>query len=300
VCFLLSEKEFDLLRSFIHGQAGIFLGPQKREMLKARLSKRLRALGIPSFQSYYEHLQATGPAGEEWVHCINAVTTNVTGFYREAHHFRFLEEKWLPELRARAESTPRKLRIWSAGCSTGEEPYSIAMSLCESLGPVARIWDTRILASDIDTEALQRAHRGVYPMDRLSAVPPDLVPRYFLRGTGNNTGLVQVRPTLQAQVAFRRINLMEEPWPIHTRFDAIFCRNVMIYFDRDQQRRLIERFRAFLKEGGLLFLGHSESLHGWAAGLKHVQNTVYQAQSHAPARGSADCAARFVSPRDSQ
>jgi chemotaxis protein methyltransferase CheR len=276
VGYSLSAREFDLLRDFVCAQAGISLGPHKREMLKARLTKRLRALRLTSFGEYYEFLQAAGPSSEEWMHCINAVATNVTAFFREAGHFRFMQEKWLPGLRAQAAgSGERTLRIWSAGCSTGEEPYSIAMTLCEALGPAAASWNIRILASDIDTEALEFAGTGIYPRERVESVPQRSLHRYFLRGTGTNTGLVCVRPELQALIAFRRINLMTEPWPIHTRFDAIFCRNVLIYFDRQQQRRLIERLISFLKPTGLLFLGHSESLHGLNCGMTPLQHTIY-------------------------
>jgi len=275
--FVLGDLEFDLLRQFIHGHTGIALGPHKREMLKARLQRRLRALGMTAFMDYYQLLSERDAGGEELVRCVNAVTTNVTEFFREPHHFQFLAENWLPQRRSQAAQTgDRHIRIWSAGCSTGEEPYTIALMLREGLGPALAGWDVRILASDIDTDALSRAAAGVYPLERVASLPQPLLARGFLRGTGANVGQVRVRPELQDLVAFRRINLIDESWPVHTRFDAIFCRNVLIYFNRPTQQAILRRLVSFLKDDGLLFLGHSESLNGLFAGMKHWQNTIYQ------------------------
>jgi chemotaxis protein methyltransferase CheR len=275
--FMMSDEEFELLRRHVYEHAGIALGPHKREMLKARLARRVRALGLSTFAAYYRHLRENDSDGNEHVRFVNAVTTNVTSFFREQHHFRYLTEQWLPRVRAEALRQGRRvLRIWSAGCSTGEEPYSIALCVHEALGPAAAAWDLRILASDIDTDVLRRAAEGVYPADRVAETLGPRLSRYFLRGTGSNEGFVRVRPELQALVTFRHINLMADSWPIHTQFDAIFCRNVLIYFDRGQQRRLVGRLRGLLREDGLLFLGHSESLHGQEAGLQHIANTIYQ------------------------
>jgi chemotaxis protein methyltransferase CheR len=275
--FVLTDREFELLRRFVYEQTGIALGAHKREMLKARLGRRLRALGLQTFLDYYQLLTEGDPAGQERTHFVNAVTTNVTDFFREGHHFRFLAEQWLPGLRGQAaRNGDRHLRIWSAACSTGEEPYTIAMVLREALGAAAPCWDIRILASDIDTDALARATAGVYPLERLAGVDPERLRRGFLRGTGANAGLASVRPEVRDLVTFRRVNLMDDPWPVRTRFDAIFCRNVLIYFDRPTQRRLLGRLIGMLKDDGLLFLGHSESLHGMFAGMKHLENTIYQ------------------------
>jgi chemotaxis protein methyltransferase CheR len=270
----LSQQEFDLLRELAHRQAGIHLGPHKKEMLKARLLKRLRTLGFKSFLEYYSHLQHRDDAGDERVQFVNALTTNVTEFFREEHHFRFLREQWLPSLRAGA--TSNRLRIWSAGCSTGEEPYSIAMAVREGLGPACPAWDVRILASDIDSDALQRAADGIYPQEKLAQVPVPLHARYFLCGTGKFTGKVRVRPQLQEWLTFRRMSLVEPAWPIYTRFDAIFCRNVLIYFNRADQERVLKRLLEYLDDSGLLFLGHSEGVHGMNCGLHPVGPTTYR------------------------
>jgi chemotaxis protein methyltransferase CheR len=246
-------------------------------MLKARLSRRLHVLGLSTFAAYYRFLHENDPSAEEHSHFINAVTTKVTGFFREEHHFRYLREQWVPALRERAvHGGGRRIRIWSAGCSTGEEPYTIALTLRESLAAALSCWDVRILASDIDTDALARAGAGTYDRERAAPIPEALLARHFLRGTGANAGQVRTRPEMQALVAFRHINLMDDAWPINTRFDAIFCRNVLIYFDRPTQLRLVKRLATFLNENGLLFLGHSESLHGLFSGLKHIQNTIYR------------------------
>src|SRR5581483_5988820 len=208
-----------------------------------------------------------------------------TDFFREPAHFIFLKDTVFPQLLERAQrGGARRLRIWSAGCSTGEEPYSIAMTLREHFGPPPG-WDVKILASDIDTEVLHKAEQGVYAVDHMHDVPGLLRQKYFLRGTGANAGRVRVRPELQELIKFRRINLIEEPWPIHTRFDLIFCRNVIIYFDRPTQQRLFERLAEYLHDDGYLLLGHSENLH-WLNDLFVSQgNTIHRlakSQARAP------------------
>ena len=269
-----TEGEFKLFRDLIHAHTGIALGPHKRTLLQARLAKRLRTLRLTSFTEYHRHLEQD-PTGEELTHCLNAITTNKTEFFREGHHFRYLTEELVPALRTRSARTGnRSVRVWSAGCSTGEEPYTIGITLLEALGGT-RGWDLRILASDIDTEVLDRAAAGVYSLEQVAAVPRPLLARYFLRGVGERAGLVSVRPELRALVRFRRINFLEDPWPIRTRFDAIFCRNVLIYFDRPTQQRLLERFVGLLKGDSVLFLGHSENIHGLVTGLDHIGNTIY-------------------------
>jgi chemotaxis protein methyltransferase CheR len=273
--FSLSDEEFDLLRGLAYARAGIHLGPHKKELLRARLLKRVRALGCESFMEYYAYLRNFDHGGEERVRFINAITTNVTDFFREEHHFQYLQDQWLPSLRQRKPEA-RRLRIWSAGCSTGEEPYSIAMTVREALGPGANLWDVRILASDIDSDALQRAAEGVYPAERLERVPAHLRPRYFLKETGENASYICVRPELQQWITFRRISLMDDPWPIFTHFDAIFCRNVLIYFQRADQQRVLERLLTKLTPEGTLFLGHSEGIHGLNLGLVPKGPTTFQ------------------------
>jgi chemotaxis protein methyltransferase CheR len=280
----ISDAEFESLRKLVYRATGIALGPQKRQLLQARLGRRLRALGLKSFTEYLQVLAERDPGGEELTRFVNAITTNKTDFFREAHHFHYLAETQVAALRARAaRGGDRTVRIWSAACSSGEEPYTIAMTLRDTLGPGAG-WDVRILASDIDTDVLDRASAGVYSLDQVAPVPEALRKRYFLRGTGTNDGLVQVRAEIRALVTFRHLNFLDDPWPIRSRFDAIFCRNVLIYFDRPTQARLLERLVAHLKDEGLLFLGHSESVHGLSAGLQHLGQTIHQ---RAPSRAVA-------------
>jgi chemotaxis protein methyltransferase CheR len=270
----LTAKEFDAFRQLILAEAGVALSEAKREMLCSRLSRRLRHLGLTSYGDYYRYVEEQGPDGEERQQLINCITTNKTDFFREPHHFDFLRDNVLA---ARGQLGPRgrRLRIWSAGCSTGEEPYTLAMSVMESAGSLAG-WDVRILASDIDTDVLARAERGIYSEDRVGDVPAELKRRYFLRGTGRNAGTVLVRPELRDLVSFRQINLIQEPWPIRGQFDAIFCRNVMIYFNRPTQQRLLEGFAAHLNPDGYLFVGHSENLQ-WLSNLfEPVGGTVYR------------------------
>jgi chemotaxis protein methyltransferase CheR len=271
----ISNQEFQLIQQLVKEHTGISLGEHKRSLVASRLGKRLRALNLGSFRSYYDFLVGERGA-EELENFVNAMTTNKTDFYRERVHFDFLEREIVPALKARAARTgERRVRIWSAGCSTGEEPYTIALTLCEGLGRLLT-WDVRILASDIDTDVLAQAERGVYARERVTDIPPPLLHRYFLEGTGSNAGFVKAGRELRSLVTFRRINLLDEPWPIHTVFDCIFCRNVIIYFDKATQNRLMERFAEYLKEDGHLFLGHSESLYGVCDRLAFLRNTIYR------------------------
>lgn len=272
----ITDREFEFFRKLVYDYSGISLGPQKRHLVHARLGKRLRALGLTTFSEYRRFLQEQDPKAEELVRFINAITTNKTDFFRENHHFQFLSAQWIPARQAlAARNGDRRIRFWSAGCSTGAEPYTLALTLAEALGSTGR-WDLRILASDIDTEVLQKAVAGTYPEEETTPIPSSLLSRYFLRGTGRNAGCVQVRSEIRRLVTFRRINLLEDPWPIRARFDGIFCRNVIIYFDRPTQQRVLGRLLDFLKEDGILFLGHSESIHGLQSGLRHLGNTIYQ------------------------
>ena len=270
----ITDEEFDRLRLLIHAQAGIALAPWKSYLVQARLAKSLRELDLATFAHYHDRLIAD-TSGAELTRFINAMTTNKTEFFREGHHFDYLRDTWLPARGPCRRASDRHLRFWSAACSTGEEPYSLALTLLEALDG-ATGWDVRILASDIDTDVLARAAEGVYPLEQVAPVPRGALPRYFLRGTGARSGLVRVKESVRALVTFRRINFLDEPWPIHVRFDAIFCRNVLIYFDRPTQQRVLGRLVAQLKEGGLLFLGHSESIHGLVTGFTPVGPTIHR------------------------
>ncbi|MBI3637577.1 MAG: protein-glutamate O-methyltransferase CheR [Candidatus Rokubacteria bacterium] len=270
----ISDREFQRFRTLVHERAGIALGPHKRHLLRARLGRRLRALGLASFGEYYDHLMdpATGP--QEMTAFINAITTNKTDFFREPHHFTYLAGPWADARRAATGRGPRRLRLWSAACSTGEEVYTLVMTLAEArLMPPA--WDVRILASDIDTDVLAQTESGIYTMDRATPIPPELLKRYFLRRRTAGGAEIRVRNELRGLVAVRRINLAEAAWPIRTQFDVIFCRNALIYFDRDMQRAILGRLVAHLVPGGLLFLGHAESVFGLVEGLVHMGNTIY-------------------------
>jgi chemotaxis protein methyltransferase CheR len=271
----ITDAEFDRLRSLIHTETGIELRDTKRHLLCARLARRLRHHGYATFGEYWTHLRDHDPAGAERTAMINAITTTKTDFFREPHHFDFLREQVLPDVAARIArgDTPR-LRIWSAGCSTGEEPYSIAFTVLDARVGTSS-WDARILASDINTDVLAAAEEGVYAHERLDGVDANVTRRHF-RPLPDEPARFQVNPLARRLVAFRQINLQDGVWPIRTTFDVIFCRNVIIYFDRATQREVVRRLAAFLEPGGYLVLGHSESLLGHGLGLSYVGQTVYR------------------------
>lgn len=268
----LGKREFEVLRRMIYARSGITLSENKLSLAESRLTRRLRALGMSAFSEYVERLSRATESDPELEEMLNCITTNKTSFFREQHHFDWLRQAVVPEWTERARrGENRRVRIWSAGCSTGEEPYSIAMTLSEAM-PV-REWDVRILASDLDTQVLSHAERGVYKPEQVAAVPLQLQQRAFERTDDGGRRVVE---PLRQLVAFRRINLVEPTWPVRTRFDVIFCRNVIIYFDRPTQRRLIERFLQHLEPGGFLVAGHSESLNWISDLIAPVGQTVYR------------------------
>ncbi|MBC7984435.1 MAG: protein-glutamate O-methyltransferase [Candidatus Obscuribacterales bacterium] len=266
----LGDAEFDFLRHVVMENAGIALGPNKRLLVQGRLARRLRALDLASYAEYCEYLRNGGP--EELVNLINAITTNVTAFFRENHHFEQLARRMLPEAMERNASS-RRIRIWSAGCSSGEEPYSIAMTVLDKT-PLAPRWDVKILATDIDSDMVSTAAAGEYPEDRLIGVPEALQRRWFRRGGGDNAGMVKVKSELSELLTFRPLNLLHE-WPLQGPFDVIFCRNVMIYFDQPTRDRLLARFARLLAHNGFLCIGHSESIPGDTGPFKLVGRTIY-------------------------
>jgi chemotaxis protein methyltransferase CheR len=274
----LGEAEFRALGELIYTLAGIRLGPSKKALVASRLAKRLRALRLPAYADYLRLLSS--PEGSvEIPTFINCITTNKTEFFREAHHFDVLAGEVFPELRRRAaQGGSRRVRIWSSAASTGEEPYTIAMTVLEHFGPRAG-WDIKILASDIDTEVLRRCEEGIYTADRLDDVPEALRARYFLRGTGEWAGRYRVKPELRELLTFRRVNLIEPSWPFRGMFDVIFCRNVVIYFDRPTQERLFRRFSDVLHRDGWLIVGHSENLHWLGDLFEAKKGTVYRPKS---------------------
>ena len=264
----ITDVEFGLLRDLIHAKTGIALKDSKRALVSGRLVKRLRDLGLESYSEYYRILQNSDPGGVEMRQMINCITTNKTSFFREEAHFPVLADHF----RAAVRRGQTAYRIWSAACSSGEEPYSIAMTLL----PESRSYDVRILASDIDTDVLAQAEDGLYPLESLEALEMPVKRRFFLKGRGECEGLAHIKPEVKELVQFRRINLIEDAWPIHTKFDAIFCRNVIIYFDRATQRRLFERLSGLLSRDGLLFVGHSETLYWLNDLLVPVRHSVYR------------------------
>jgi chemotaxis protein methyltransferase CheR len=272
--FAFSAEHFRVISARVYNFSGIRLPEAKREMVYARLSRRLRSLRITSFDDYLRFLELE-PA--EWEHCTNALTTNVTSFYRESHHFDTLAA----HARATASDT-QPFRVWSAGCSSGEEPYTIAMCLSEAI-PGGNF---QVLATDLDTQVLASAREGVYPMKSVLALTPERQKRFFLRGSGRFEGQARVRRDLAAHVQFERLNLMDAEWPVDGGFDAIFCRNVMIYFDKPTQRRLIERYWSLLGPAGLFFAGHAESLLDNGRHFRLRGQTVYERVAHAPGAAS--------------
>jgi chemotaxis protein methyltransferase CheR len=267
--YSITTDEFQRFRTLIYDKSGITLSDQKRTLLASRLSKRVRDLGLETFSAYYDHVTGD-PSRDEFTRMLDLISTNKTDFFREPKHFAFLREQILPEL-----TREKRIRIWSSACSTGEEPYTIAMTLYEAVSDPSQ-WDFQILASDLSTRVLAKAAAGVYDEERVRDVPPEVVRRHFLRGRGDSEGLLKVKPHLSAMVRFRRLNLMDETFPIKSPLDLIFCRNVMIYFDRPTQEQLVNKFYRYLKPGGYLFIGHSESLQWVQHPFKTSGPTIYR------------------------
>ncbi|MBI4714528.1 MAG: protein-glutamate O-methyltransferase [Nitrospirae bacterium] len=272
----MTDGEFAGLSRLIHVKTGIYLPSHKRALLMARLSGRLRFHGFRSFRDYLAYLTEQDCDGRELIEMINCVTTNQTEFFREGHHFDFLAETVFPGcLRRVREGGEPKVRIWSAGCSTGEEPYSIAMTMMEYFGGLSG-WDVQILASDLDTLVLETAGLGIYPPGRIGATPEDLRKKYLLPIPVGNRTVFRVDDRIRDLVTFRRINLLESPWPIREVFDVIFCRNVMIYFTQETITEIVMKFIGFLRPGGFLLIGHAETLFHVTDRLRPIRATVYQ------------------------
>ena len=272
--FDFTRRDFERVRALIHERAGISLADSKQEMVYSRLARRLRATGIQSFGRYLDDLEA-GRMDKEWEAFTNALTTNLTSFFREAHHFPLL----LEHLVAIRKKDTRPLTIWCSAASTGEEPYSIAMTACEAFNTLTP--PVQIVATDIDTNVLATAANGVYPMERLDKMAPERLRRFFLKGKGAHEGMARVRPELSNLVSFRQLNLLAEGWPVEGPFDAIFCRNVMIYFDKPTQRKILDRFVPLMKPHGLLFAGHSENFLYVSDSLRLRGKTVYELDARA-------------------
>lgn len=268
--FAFSSNDYDYLRAMLKEKTGIELGPTKHNMVYARLAKRLRKLGMSGFRQYIEFIGS--PAGvDELGTTLNALTTNLTKFFRENHHFEHLGTTALQEIRARAVSQGRRLRIWSAGCSSGEEPYSAAITLLRAM-PDIKQWDAKILATDIDTEMVRRGNEGIYNASALEGMPADIAKKYF-----EPYGEDKVRVVAEARglISFKHLNLVGH-WPMKGPFDVIFCRNVVIYFDKDTQRVLFDRYANLLAPGGFLYIGHSENLFGITERFKLLGRNIHR------------------------
>lgn len=266
--FVFTAADFERVRKLIYQHAGISLAPGKQEMVYSRLARRLRACNLSSFAEYLTLLENNDAA--EWEAFINSLTTNLTSFFREAHHFPILADHARHCWQKRREP----VRVWCSAASTGEEPYSIVMTLIDALGSFKP--PASLLATDVDTNVLAKGESGVYTGDRVEKIPQDKLKRFFLKGHGKNEGVVKVREELRELISFQRLNLLDPAWAVQGPFDAIFCRNVMIYFDKPTQRRILERFAPLLRADGLLFTGHSESFFN-ASDLFHLRGkTVYE------------------------
>lgn len=271
--FPMTDEDFDFIVEVANDKTGIQLGKHKRDMIYSRIVRRIRTLKLASFAEYCEYLK-DNPA-EEMTNFINSITTNLTSFFREKHHFDFLEKTIVPEIKAK-NAPGKKVRIWSAGCSTGEEPYSLAMTLhgafSDALG-----WDVKVLATDLDTNVVSHGKAGVYVQDRVEGLPLSTLKKNFnvIASPAGRGNAYEMSPHLKKYITFNRLNLLGE-WPMRGKFDVIFCRNVVIYFNKNVQRVLFDRYAELLKPNGYLFIGHSETLHGVTTRFKSLGRTIYR------------------------
>jgi len=262
--FHFTDQDFERIRKLLYEHSGISLSDAKRDLVYSRVARRLRENSLTTFREYLIFLDAHE---DEWQSFINSLTTNLTSFFREAHHFQLFADH-IKKVMHR-----KPLEIWCSAASTGEEPYSMAMTMVDLFGSYAP--PVHILATDIDTNVLRKAQEGVYSADRVEKLPADTLKRFFLKGTGNHEGMVRVRPELRDMITFRQLNLLDEKWPIRGPFEAIFCRNVMIYFDKPTQYKILKKFIPTMRRDGLLFAGHSESFHHAVDLFKIQGKTVY-------------------------
>ena len=265
--FVFTAENFERVCQLIYEHAGISLKASKQHMVYSRLARRLRATGCNSFKDYLALLEGKNNEAE-WEAFVNSLTTNLTSFFREPHHFPILAEHILKQ------KGKHSIAIWCSAASTGEEPYSIAMTLVDAFGSFTP--NVSIIASDVDTQVLAKAEAGVYPVERVEKLSESVVKRFFLRGSGAQSGFVRVRPELRAMVTFRQVNLLNNTWPLRGPLDAIFCRNVMIYFDKETQLKILQRFAPLMQPDALLFAGHSESFYNATHLFKSRGKTVYE------------------------
>ncbi|RKY36370.1 MAG: hypothetical protein DRP78_03815 [Candidatus Omnitrophota bacterium] len=273
----LSEQEYKLFSALIYKFSGINLGSNKKELLKARLMKRVKYYKFDSYRQYYDYL-LSGTAKDEFVELLNVVSTNVTSFFREKNHFDYLNKYVFPAIvQNKKKIGSNKIRIWSAASSTGEEPYTILICLLEYFKNILA-WDVKLLATDISTKVLLSAQQGVYGYEKVKGIPLQLQSKYFDQGYNGRQKILKAKNILRDLVVFRRLNLMRRSFPFKRKFDIIFCRNVMIYFDKKTQNELVKKFYHYLENDGYLFIGHSESLLGAGVDFKSVTNAVFKKQ----------------------
>jgi len=271
----LSDADFSSIRKEVYRYCGIKISPRKKQMVEGRLRSRIRSLGLESFTRYCQLVFAENAGKEEFLHLVDAITTNKTEFFREPAHFTYLSTTLLPSLlQAKNRSSSRPLQVWSSACSTGQEPYTLAIELAEfrRLNPS---FSFQIMGTDICTQVLEVARRAVYSDEVATAIPPDLRKRYLLRSKKRN-GQIRIAPEIRQLVRFRRLNLNEREYGIKGKIDIIFCRNVIIYFDAQTQEAILQRLIRCLRTGGFLFMGHSETIHGMALPLRPLAPTIYQ------------------------
>ncbi len=277
----LTDKEFKNIRELVYQCCRINLSNDKRELVRNRLGKRMRQLSVRSYQDYFDRVVAD-PSGDELTMMLNCITTNLTSFYREKQHFDFVTEHIVPDFLDSSTGRLPTMRVWSAACSTGEEPYSLAMCLLDAFG--TRDVDLKILATDLSSRVLEHAMRGQYPSHRVAPLPPALRNKYMTRRTDGDFEAAEV---LRKRITFRRLNLAVNRFPFKHKFDIVFCRNVMIYFDRPTQEKLVSAITACLNHGGHLFVGHSESLTGLDHPLTYVRPTAYKPKRSPRAQAAA-------------
>ena len=295
----LSEREFAQFQKLIYGKAGIYLAPSKKALVEARLTGRIKQLGGKSFGEYFHHV-VDDPEGTELIELLDRIATNETHFFREPHQFEFLEQQIFPQwtVQGAAGLRPRRIRVWSAGCSTGEEPYSIAMTLLDHFPPSAG-WQVEILATDLSTRVLDLARKAVWPIAKSVEIPHGYLKRFMLKGSGSQAGNMKAGPEILSVVRFERLNLNDEINLLGARFEVIFCRNVLIYFDAVSRGRVIERLLNHLAPLGYFFLGHAETLNGVTERVRSLKPTIYT-HATAPQANLAAGAARTLKANEAR
>lgn len=269
--FVFSRKDFEYVRDLVGDHTGIVLSDHKMDMVYGRLARRLRTLGLETFDEYLGLLDCGDDT--ELIEFTNALTTNLTSFFREPHHFEYLTNTAIPTL-IEGGKRHHRLRVWSAGCSTGEEPYTLSIAINEALSNI-KSWDVRILATDLDTNVVEKGKAGIYDIERVNGIERSRLRRWFKQGAGDLAGSIRVSKDLKSLITFKQLNLLHQ-WPMKGSFDVIFCRNVVIYFSKDTQRELFDRYADLLADDGYLFVGHSESLHNVSERFHLIGKTIYR------------------------